>query len=114
MSRILIVEDSDSIALLLKRRLEMAGHVTERAANGADALTRLADGDRVDLVLLDVMMPRLTGPEAIRELRLVYPGLPVVLVTGKHLDRAEANRADGVIGKPIDFDELLPLIDRLA
>lgn len=114
MSRIFVVEDSDSIALLLKRRLEMAGHTTIRAGNGAEALERLSGGEKADLVLLDVMMPRLSGPEALREIRLVYPNLPVILVTGRNLDRREGRQADAVIRKPIDFDELLEAVERLA
>jgi len=113
-SRILIVEDSDSIALLLRRRLEMAGHSTVRAGNGAEALETLAGGERVDMVLLDVTMPRLSGPEALTELRMTHPRLPVVLVTGTRPDRELEERADGVVKKPIDFDELLSSVDRLA
>ena len=114
MSHVLIVEDSDSIALLLRRRLEMAGHSTARAGNGAEALEMLSGGEEVDLILLDVMMPRLSGPEAMREIRLVYPTLPVVLVTAGTREETEAVRADAVIRKPIDFDRLLGLIERLA
>jgi CheY-like chemotaxis protein len=113
-SRILIVEDSDSIALLLKRRLEMAGHSTVRASNGADALERLGRGERVDLVLLDETMPRLSGSEALGELRLVHPGLPVIMVTGTRPGPGSQELADAIVRKPIDFDQLLGLVERLA
>lgn len=114
MSRILVVEDSPAIALLLRRRLEMAGHEAEVVTNGNQALDRLDAAKVPDLILADVMMPGLDGIETLRRIRKSHPQLPVILVTGQQLEREQELQADAVFAKPIEFDQLLPAIERLA
>ena len=114
MSRILVIEDSSAIALLIKRRLEMAGHSVETLANGDLALKRLEDGELPELVVADVMMPGLDGLSTLRQIRDRHPGLPVILVTGQDLDEKQRQEADAVFAKPIEFDSLLATIRRLT
>lgn len=114
MSRILVVEDSPAIALLLRRRLEMAGHKIDVVPNGNQALDRLDAVVIPDLVLADVMMPGLDGIETLRRIRERHPELPVILVTGQQLEWEQEQQADAVFAKPIEFDQLLPAIERLA
>jgi CheY-like chemotaxis protein len=110
----MVIEDSPAIALLLKRRLEMAGHSVERVANGEMAIRRLEDGSDPHVVLSDVVMPKIDGLETTRRIKQAHPCLPVALVTGRHLRREEAELADAVVAKPIDFDELLAKIECLT
>jgi DNA-binding response OmpR family regulator len=119
MSLVLVAEDSASIRLLLKRRLEMAGHVVLEARDAADALGKLGsgrEGDGPDIVLLDAMMPGADGAEVLRKIKAEQPLMPVLVVTALHdLDEADGwGLADGHVTKPIDFGELLARIDAVT
>ena len=72
MARVLVADDSETILLLMRTRLELAGYEVETAADGQEVTERLHDGgpgDPPDLLLLDAMMPRKSGIDALRELR---------------------------------------------
>jgi len=118
MSRILITDDSASIRLLLRRRLEREGHEVCEARDGVEAIEAVtADNpEKPDLLLLDLWMPRVDGISALREIKKREPKLPVLLVSA--LDEAEAKGAseiaDGHVKKPIDFANLLARIDLLT
>lgn len=114
MSAILVIEDSPSIALLLRRRLTMEGHEVEVSATGTDALDRIDPDDLPDIVLADVVMPGPDGLETVRRIKSRHPGLPAVLVTAQEIEAAGTGAADAVVRKPIDFDELFALIERLT
>jgi two-component system response regulator RpaA len=118
MSRILIAEDSPTIRLLLRRRLEMAGHQVTEARDGVEAVEAAAGGssDKPDLVLLDEMMPNMDGNEALRLLKSRTPEMPVLMVSALSGpdDCEDWALADGHMGKPIDFGELLARIDLLT
>jgi len=118
-SRVLVAEDSASIRLLLRRRLELAGHEVIEARDGPDTLATLgahADGDAPDVVLLDAMMPGADGAGVLREIKAEWPLMPVLLVTALHeLDESDGwGLADGHVTKPIDFGELLARIDAVT
>lgn len=121
MARILVADDSETILLLLRTRLEMEGHEVETAADGQeviDALRRAPDNPP-DLLLLDAMMPRKSGIDALRELRAEGVDAPVLIVSA-HTDGGDDNggRAglgiDGYITKPIDFEQLFAKIAELT
>lgn len=114
MSRVLVIEDSPSIALLLKRRLEMAGHSVRVLGNGTDALAALASEGLPDIVLADVTMPGMDGISTLREIKARHVGLKVILVTAQSLEPPAHEEADAVIDKPIDFGRLLSVLERLA
>lgn len=106
-SKILVVDDEPANRKLLADLVAREGHVPLVAAGGAEALARLAN-DRVDLVLLDLMMPEVDGMAVLAELqrRKMLPALPVVVVTssGDRNSRIDALGAGAVdfITKPID------------
>jgi two-component system OmpR family response regulator len=114
LSNLLVVEDSPAIALLLRRRLEMAGHEVTVAADGRAALIWLEQAGLSDLVLADVMMPRIDGVETLERIKAAHPELPVILVTGQEVDAATREQADAVFAKPIDFDRLLRTVEELV
>lgn len=106
--KVLLIEDDEQIIGLLKAYFETKGHAVTTAGDGVDGLTRF-NGDRPELVLLDIGLPRLDGwavLEAIREANVV----PVVLLTA--LDDTEsvvkglAMGADDYLIKPFDIREL--------
>jgi two-component system response regulator MprA len=121
MARILVADDSETILLLLRTRLEMAGHEIETAADGqevVEAVRAKTPGEGPDLFLLDAMMPRMSGIDALRELRAEGDETPALIVSA-HQDEGDANApTDLEIGayltKPIDFDLLLESIARLT
>jgi two-component system response regulator GlrR len=114
LSQVLVIEDSPAIALLLRRRLEMAGHSVEVIANGLQALERLDPQALPDIVLVDFQMPGIDGIETMRRIRSDYPGLPVILVTAQNLAPEARREADAVVDKPIEFNELFGTISRLT
>ena len=112
MSRVLIVEDDPDLVSLVRRWLEREGHQVEHVADGAAAMQALKPDPLPQLVLLDVMLPKLDGFEVLRQLRAeARTGkLPVVMVTSFTRDRDAARGrelgANDYVVKPlmeIDF-----------
>ena len=121
MTRVLVADDSETILLLLRRRLELAGYEVETAADGQEVTERFRDpnGDGLpDLLLLDAMMPRKSGLDALRELRAAGIDTPALIVSA-HQDATDANapselEVSGYLHKPIDFERLLDSIAELT
>lgn len=121
MTRVLVADDSETILLLLRTRLELAGYDVETAADGQEVTDRLhkgAPGEPPDLLLLDAMMPRKSGLDALRELRAAGVDTPALIVSA-HQDATDADapgdlEVSGYLTKPIDFDRLLDSIAELT
>lgn len=116
--RVLIVEDEDNIALALDYVLTREGYEHERVSNGADALPRIRE-TAPDLVLLDVMLPEVSGYEICQNVRM-DPGLKdvkILMMTarGSAMERRKglALGADGFIAKPFELKELRDEVRRL-
>ena len=120
MTRVLVADDSETILLLLRTRLEMEGYEVDTAADGQEVLESVAanSSNGPDLILLDAMMPRKSGLDALRELRAEGLETPILIVSAHReeeaLGDAEGLGADGLIAKPIDFEELLGRIAALT
>lgn len=116
MPQILVVDDDRAIRASLSRALGLQGHTVTEAADGAAALQAIAVG-RPDLVLLDVMMPRVGGLAVLRRVRQDDPELPVLLLTarGEPGDRVEGldAGADDYVVKPFELAELLARVRAL-
>ncbi|WP_343896478.1 phosphate regulon transcriptional regulator PhoB [Craurococcus roseus] len=115
---ILIVEDEVPLLTLLRYNLEKQGFRVDEAGDGEEALLRVAEG-RPDLVLLDWMLPAISGIEVCRQLRR-RPGtrdLPIIMVTARTEDqdavRALDTGADDYISKPFAMDSLMARIRAL-
>ncbi|HEX5713152.1 MAG TPA: response regulator [Solirubrobacterales bacterium] len=121
MTRVLVADDSETILLLMRTRLELAGYEVETAADGQEVTERWQAGepaDLPDLLLLDAMMPRKSGLDALRELRAAGVDTPALIVSA-HQDATDANapsdlEVSGFLHKPIDFDRLLASIAELT
>jgi DNA-binding response OmpR family regulator len=117
-STILIVDDEKTVRSLLLDLLEIEGHQVIEAADGPEALYRLHCGG-VDLVLLDVMMPGMSGIEVLSEIRRdeEFPRMPVMMLTAAGDDVTTwaglTAGADVYLEKPFDQVNLLGWIDRL-
>ncbi|HYO93588.1 MAG TPA: response regulator transcription factor [Polyangiaceae bacterium] len=107
---ILIVEDDESIVLGLEMNLKAEGYAVSVAADGEAGLSRALEGD-VDLVILDLMLPKLNGFEVVRALREKDQTLPVVMLSarGAETDKVMGLElgAEDYITKPFGLAELL-------
>ena len=85
MATVLVVDDTDVVRKAMATLLEHVGHSAVCATDGADALKRIQAGERPDLVLLDLAMPRMDGLEALAALRArpEMRNVPVVIVTSQ-------------------------------
>lgn len=107
--RLLVAEDDRRLARIIKRGLEGEGHVVDVVEDGDAALAAGQDRD-YDILILDVMMPRLDGFEVVRRLRDRQVGTPVLMLTarGETEDRVRGldSGADDYLVKPFVFEEL--------
>ena len=114
--RILIIEDDPSILRGLQLNLGMEGYVVRSAADGATGLA-MARSENPDLVVVDVMLPKLGGLEVVREIRAQDPDLPVLILSakGQETDKVAGLQlgADDYMVKPFGLKELLARIDAL-
>jgi DNA-binding response OmpR family regulator len=114
--RILVIEDDPSILRGLQLNLTMEGYAVRSAADGETGL-QLARSERFDLLVVDVMLPRLGGLELIRELRRDDPDLPVLILSakGQETDKVAGLQlgADDYMVKPFSLKELLARIGAL-
>ncbi|AHG93088.1 PAS sensor protein (plasmid) [Gemmatirosa kalamazoonensis] len=115
--RVLLVEDEAPIRAVTRRMLERAGYAVREAPNGAAALEALRGGAAIDVLLTDAAMPELGGVELAREVAVLRPGLPVVLMSGyAELSGASVNGdgsvtdvtgCRGFVEKPFTAERLL-------
>jgi two-component system alkaline phosphatase synthesis response regulator PhoP len=112
--RILLVEDEPGLVLTLRDRLTKEGYSVETSVDGESGLERAA-GEAFDLVLLDVMLPRLNGFDVLRELRKRGVDTPVIMLTakGQVVDKVVGLKlgADDYVTKPFEMVELLARIE---
>jgi CheY-like chemotaxis protein len=118
--RVLIVDDDADARESLKILLETAGYEVEAAANGSRAL-QLQRMRPADAVITDIFMPISDGIETVKQMRTEFPDLRIIAVSAggrsvgneTYLAVALAAGADAVLRKPMDFDELLALLQKL-
>ena len=110
MFHILVVDDDKNTRLLMQAILEAEHYTVTLASNGVEALEML-EKLHIDLVLLDVMMPRMDGYEFTRELRAANNDLPILMVSAKQMPQDIKQGfiagTDDFMTKPVDEEELL-------
>ena len=114
--RILVVDDDEKIARMLRRALSLEGYMVDVAGDGQKAL-RLAAQGTYDLAILDVVMPGLDGLEVCRRLRAVGDNLPILFLTARDevSDRVAGldAGADDYLIKPFAYEEMLARVRAL-
>ena len=110
MFRILVVEDDNGIRMLMEDALADAGYEPVLACNGLEALEVL-ESKHIDLIILDIMMPKMDGYELLRQIRESGMDMPVLLVTAKQTlsDKKKGFLlgADDYMVKPFEEEEML-------
>ena len=116
---VLVVEDNDENLFMLKTVLTRKGYRVVEAWDGKQAID-VAESAEVDLILLDLQLPRLNGLGVIHRLRqnAKLVNVPIVIITGQDPERyrssAIAEGCDDFLMKPIDFDRLDAVLDYYA
>jgi two-component system response regulator MprA len=120
MTRLLVADDSETVLLMLERRLEMEGYEVVTATDGVEALDRLRElsPKEPDVILLDAMMPNKSGTEVLEEIRGAGSKIPVLMISA-HLDAQEPDRmlalgANDCIPKPFEWEDLIAKIEELV
>ena len=116
MSRVLVVDDDSDLRETLCDVLEAAGHATRPARNGEEALRLLREEPDIDIIVLDLMMPVMTGWE-FREQQLADPavaGIPVVVMTAAADLVKSPIRAEQILSKPVTMKALLAAVATYA
>lgn len=110
---LLLVEDDDATRRMFEYALTSAGFTVQTAGNGAEALTHLKRGE-FDLVVLDLVLPRITGLGVLHSMRQddATAQLPVIVVTGAVLTREDVEDLRGAIllRKPVQVEELVDAV----
>src|SRR3990167_8832116 len=108
--KILVADDERDLVLMLKLKLEIEGFGVVEAFDGEETLSQ-AQKEKPDLILLDVMMPKMNGFEVCRHIKEKNPTLPVVMFTakGQESDKEMGKRvgADDYVVKPFEFNDLI-------
>jgi len=111
---ILLVDDEERYREHIARVLTKAGYEVLEAGDGIEALS-LLEKSQIDLVISDILMPRLNGYALVARLRAKWPTMPVILTTGFLSQDAAKNMMSGsvdFIPKPINVERLLDMIHR--
>ncbi len=114
MSKILVVDDDPVVRKNLAILLERAGYQADQAADGIEAVEKL-NHQKFDLVLSDILMPRMDGHALIAHIGAHWPETRIIMMTAYFQSEPDkkfiAAGADDFIGKPIMFDDLLSKIE---
>ena len=115
---VLVVEDNEHAAYLLRTLLEHAGYAVSVSPDGRDALAKLGSMEPVDLVILDLMLPYVSGYQVLIEARQnpKWRHVPIVVVTARTLEmdavRALETGANDFVRKPFQPEELVARVRR--
>ncbi len=114
MPKVLIVEDDEAMAIALRDGFEYEGYSPLVARDGESALT-MAAAEPTDLIVLDVMLPKLSGLDVLRRLRSEGSATPIIMLTarGQEIDKVLGLRlgADDYVTKPFSFMELMARVE---
>ncbi len=116
MERVLIVDDEENTRIGLSKLLSQNGYQTQAAADGLEALACLGQ-ENIDLVITDISMPGMNGLDFLYELRKLYPGVKVVMMTAyggvdSYLNSMNLGAFD-YLNKPVKLRDLIAILERI-
>jgi two-component system cell cycle sensor histidine kinase/response regulator CckA len=108
---ILVVEDEESIRQVIRFILEHQGYTVLMAEDGQQGLELFEQHrDRINLALLDLSLPRISGQELLVQLRGLSPSIRVLIMTGLRVNIADYEGALGLVEKPFEIENLLQVV----
>ena len=114
--KVLIVEDDQAMAVALRDGFEYEGYAVQVARDGADGF-KLASERELDLIVLDVMLPKMSGFDVCKQLRSTGKQTPIIMLTarGQEIDKVVGLKigADDYVTKPFSFMELMARVEAL-
>ncbi|HKP10766.1 MAG TPA: response regulator transcription factor [Blastocatellia bacterium] len=114
MAKVLVVEDDNAMAVALNDGFQYEGHEVTLARDGAQGLALAANG-QFDIIILDVMLPKLSGLDVCRQLRSSGNPIPIIMLTarGQEIDKVLGLKigADDYVTKPFSFMELAARVE---
>lgn len=115
--KVLVVDDEEILRMLIADTLLFEGYIVDEASDGQEGFDKAALGI-YDVILLDYMMPKLTGPEVLERLQPLNLGVPIIMLTAKaqQSDRELAAHlgADYFMPKPFSPAELVKLVQQVV
>jgi len=114
--KILIAEDREPVAYVTRRILERAGYEVTIAEDGAKGLRCVMEDPAIDLVISDVIMPNMSGPEMAEQIRLNRPETKIILMSGYTdgaIEPAALRNGDAFLQKPFEPQELIALVRKV-
>ena len=119
MKKVLIIDDDQMFRTSLTKMFVKAGYETVTASEGEEGLALFQEGD-IDLVITDIIMPKMEGIETIVELRKLQPDLKIIAISGggklppeKHLQNAKMLNVNAILKKPFSFNQLEAILSTL-
>ena len=117
MKKVFLIDDSATMLMSLKGTLEMSGFKVDTATDGEQAMAKLKDGLRPDLIITDINMPKMDGITLIREARKLLRFTPILTLTTESQqpkrDEAKKHGATGWLVKPVGGAELVKVIKQV-
>ena len=113
MAEVFLMEDSAPLRRVLVEELREAGHNVTAFPDGSEAGDTLFLG-AADVLVTDLMMPKVSGLEVIDTVRESYPDLPIIVITGKPVEALKALPVSMVMQKPLTSRDLLDQIDAVG
>lgn len=111
---ILLVDDEPLVRKSATAILNSGNYEVLEASDGLDALSKFQiHHDAISLVVMDISMPRMSGPAAARKMRELDPGVKVIFISGSFLQLPAGVEGNGFLTKPLRGKALLTLIERL-
>ncbi|NLW36276.1 response regulator [Syntrophorhabdus aromaticivorans] len=117
--KVLVVDDEASLRRMVAFGLMQRGYETELCENGMRGLQTLEAYKKqnmaLDCAVIDIRLPDINGLKLLKTIKLNYPRIPVVIITGHRTEHSaeEAKDADGYLEKPFDMDELAELLEKV-
>ena len=107
--KVLLVDDEHELVTTLVERLEYRDVEADYALSGPEALAKMKDTD-FNIAVVDLKMPGMSGPDLIREIQILYPEIPIILMTGHGFTTEDEDLPDGIadyLPKPVSLKELI-------
>ena len=115
-TRVLVIDDDGDVRESIQWLLEAEGYVVSLAANGREGLS-LQRREPAHIVLTDIFMPEQDGIETLWQLREEFPGVPIIVMSGREADYSVVMRELGVkntLRKPFDPHELIAIVRQIT